>query len=114
MECKMCGVEHPERPARLCDRCWRMWTAIEHNPELALKILSQIKGQAPVVFDPTPGASRLMMGDFILAEWIVPPPSRNAALARMALAVDAALEVEASNTGAFPKLTVAVKDMKPM
>jgi len=55
-----------------------------------------------------------MMGDFILAEWIVPPPSRNAALARMALAVDAALEVEASNTGAFPKLTVAVKDMKPM
>jgi len=113
MNCKICGTEQNHLD-RLCASCRELWWRIEKSPDLALKILSKIRGQAPVVFDPTPGASRLMMGDFILAEWIVPPPSRNAALARMSLAVDAALKVEASNTGAFPGLTQAVRGMKPM
>lgn len=42
--CEICGVATEMLGTKRCDRCWELERRIESSPELARKILANIKG----------------------------------------------------------------------
>lgn len=51
VQCELCGADTDNDGTKRCNRCWELETRIQHNPELAFKILQPIPGMKETLFN---------------------------------------------------------------
>jgi hypothetical protein len=106
----------PEWAKNLCERCIVVEATIKAFPHLVAKAIRKSNGaMAPVIYTTCredQAKAKLHVGGIVLANWSTAPKSRTRALIRVASIVDAAIDVNKRNPGAFNRLKVALQGVK--